>query len=76
MLTGIAAIIVGYLGGEGASFAITKLFSKSDGGSAMVTPQTVEKKDLYWALEKVDQNKLSDKEKEKYDNLWSFIQTP
>jgi len=69
MLTGIAAVIVGYLGVEGITFAITKLFDKPKGGLATETHMPIENTNLHWALEKIEKNVLSKKDKEKYDKL-------
>ena len=70
MLTGIIALAAGYLGAEGAAFTIAKLFGKPAGKLAVKAHESGEyHRDLYWALSKIDNKKLSKRDKGKYNKM-------
>lgn len=70
MLTGIAALVAGYLGAEGAAFTIAKVFAKPAGELAIKAHESGEyHRDLYWALSKIDDKKLSKRDKTKYNKM-------
>jgi len=70
MLTGIMALAAGYLGVNGATFAIAKIFARPAGELAKEAHLSGEyHRNLFWALDMIDKEKLEKEDQEKYKEL-------